>query len=152
MSLQSLHAILAEALAGAGLPAATISPSGTAVINVRGLEIGLEYLEAEDKAALYCRTGRLPAEASPELYEFLLEKNLLGAKTGGGHIGLYAPARTIIFSLTLDAAALTATQLANALERFTETATGLIEEVEEHLAGPSGMMEISPLMSNMLWV
>ena len=51
MSLQSLHAILAEALAGAGLPAATISPSGTAVINVRGLEIGLEYLEAEDKAA-----------------------------------------------------------------------------------------------------
>ena len=87
-----------------------------------------------------------------DLYEFLLEKNLLGAKTGGGHIGLYAPARTIIFSLTLDAAALTATQLANALERFTETATGLIEEVEEHLAGPSGMMEISPLMSNMLWV
>ena len=152
MSLQSLHAILAEALAGAGLPAATISPSGTAVINVRGLEIGLEYLEAEDKAALYFSTGRLPAEASPELYEFLLEKNLLGAKTGGGHIGLYAPARTIIFSLTLDAAALTATQLANALERFTETATGLIEEVEEHLAGPSGMMEISPLMSNMLWV
>ena len=152
MSLQSLHAILAEALAGAGLPAATISPSGTAVINVRGLEIGLEYLEAEDKAALYCSTGRLPSEASPELYEFLLEKNLLGAKTGGGHIGLYAPARTIIFSLTLDAAALTATQLANALERFTETATGLIEEVEEHLAGPSGMMEISPLMSNMLWV
>ena len=111
-----------------------------------------EYLEAEDKAALYCSTGRLPAEASPELYEFLLEKNLLGAKTGGGHIGLYAPARTLVFSLVLSVPELTAARLSNALERFAETATKLIVEVEERLSSSVDMTEISPLMGNMLWV
>ena len=144
--------MLADALAGAGLPAASLSASGTALINMRGLEIGLEYLEAEDRVALYCSTGRLPAEASPELYEFLLEKNLLGAKTGGGHIGLYAPARTLVFSLVLSLPELTAARLSNALERFAETATKLIVEVEERLSSSVDMTEISPLMGNMLWV
>lgn len=151
MSLQSLHAMLAEALAGAGLPPASISASGTSLINIRGLEIGMEYLE-EDKVALYCSIGRLSPGTAPETYEFLLEKNMLGAKTGGGHIGLYVPARTLIFSLVLDVPALSAARLSNVLDRFTEHATELIAEVEERLAVPSGPAELSPLMGNMLWV
>ncbi|WP_077073859.1 type III secretion system chaperone [Mailhella massiliensis] len=151
MSLQSLHAMLAEALAGAGLPPASISASGTSLINIKGLEIGMEYLEAEDKVALYCSIGRLSPGAASEIYEFLLEKNLLGAKTGGGHIGLYAPARTLIFSLVLDVTALSAARLSNVLDRFTEHATELIDEMEERLAEPSGNTELSPLMGNMLW-
>lgn len=151
MSLQSLHAMLAEALAGAGLPPASISASGTSLINIRGMEIGMEYLEEEDKVALYCSIGRLSPGTAPEIYEFLLEKNLLGAKTGGGHIGLYAPARTLIFSLVLDVPALSAARLSNVLDRFTEHATELIAEVEERLAVPSGPAELSPLMGNMLW-
>ena len=149
MSLQSLHTMLAEALAGAGLPPASISASGTSLINIKGLEIGMEYLEAEDKVALYCSIGRLSPGAASEIYEFLLEKNLLGAKTG--HIGLYAPARTLIFSLVLDVTALSAARLSNILDRFTEHATELIDEMEERLAEPSGNTELSPLMGNMLW-
>ena len=152
MSLSFVQSILSEALAGANLPPATLSSSGATIINMRGLEIGLEYLEAENSVALYCSTGRLPAEASPELYEFLLEKNLLGAKTGGGHLGLYTPARTLVFSLVLSVSGLTAARLSNALERFTETAATLIAEVEERLSLSVSVTEISPLMSNMLWV
>ena len=112
----------------------------------------MEYLEAEDKVALYCSIGRLSPGTAPEIYEFLLETDLFGAKLGGGHLGLYAPTRTLLFSLGLETENLTATRLANALSRFAEQATGLINDMEEHLAGRSGSMDMTPFMGNMLWV
>lgn len=152
MSLISLNAMLSEALAGADLPPASLNSSGMTEITVHGLAVGLEYMEKDARLVLYCSIGRLPAEPSSDIYEFLLETDLFGAKLGGGHLGLYAPTRTLLFSLGLETENLTATRLANALSRFAEQATGLINDMEEHLAGRSGSMDMTPFMGNMLWV
>ncbi|HIU17922.1 MAG TPA: type III secretion system chaperone [Candidatus Avidesulfovibrio excrementigallinarum] len=152
MSLSTLNALLAEALAVAGLPSAALNASGMAEINVHGLAVALEYMEADDRLVLYCSVGRLPAEVAPEIYEFLLEADLFGAKLGGGHIGLYGPARTLLFSFSLPLSGLNAAQLGNALQRFAERASALMNEIEERLAGSAGTTDMTPFMGAMLWV
>lgn len=152
MSLPTLNALLAEALPAAGLPVVTLNASGMAEINVRGLAVALEYMEEDERLVLYCSVGRLPAEAPAVVYEFLLETDLFGAKLGGGHIGLYSPTRTLLFSFSLSLSGLTAVRLANALQRFTERAAALVGEVEERLAGNAGNTDLTPFMGTMLWV
>ena len=152
MSLSTLNALLAEALTGAGLPAVVLNASGMAEIDVRGLTIALEYMEADERLVLYCSLGRLPAEASSDVYEYLLEADLFGAKLGGGHIGLYSPTRTLLFSFSLSLPGLSAPQLANALQRFAERSASLSVEVEDRLAGGSGTTDLTSFMGTMLWV
>lgn len=150
MSISTLNTVIAEVLAGAKLPPAALNASGMAEITLHGLAVGLEYLEADNRLMLYCSVGSLPSPASPDVYEFLLEADLFGARIGGGHIGLYAPTRTLIFSLGLDAGTLTAPCLANALERFAERAVPLINELESRLSAPAAAG--TPFLGNMLWV
>lgn len=152
MPLLSLNAVLSDALAAANLPPASLNSSGMTEITVHGLAVGLEYMERDERLVLYCSVGRLPAEPSADVYEFLLETDLFGAKLGGGHLGLYAPTRTLLFSLGLETENLTAARLANALSRFAEQATTLINEMETHLAGRSGSMDMTPFPGNILWV
>ena len=152
MAPHTLNPLLAEALAVAGLPKATLNASGMAEIDVRGLTVALEYMEADERLVLYCSMWRLPAEVPSDVYEFLLEADLFGAKLGGGHIGLYSPTRTLIFSFSVEVAGLTAARLANALQRFTERAVSLSSEVGQHLEDSSGTTDMAAFMGAMLWV
>lgn len=148
MSLSRINDLLAET----GMPSAALDASGMTEISLKGLSIGLEYMESDDRLILYCSVGKLSSEVSPGMYEFLLETDLFGAALGGGHLGLYAPTRTLIFSLGLDAETLSTPRFVNALERFTEKAARLINAVEEHLAADSSDAEVRPFTANMLWV
>lgn len=150
MSISTLNAILADTLAGAKLPPARLNASGMTEITLHGLNIGLEFLEKDNRLVLYCSVGHLPPDPPADLCEFLLEADLFGARLGGGHIGLYAPSRTLLFSLSLDADALSAPKLANALDRFAETAAPLINELESRLCSSSP--PAAPFLGNMLWV
>ena len=152
MSLHSMNALLAEALACANLPPAALNSAGAGEITVHGLAVGLEYTEKDERLVLYCSVGRLPAEVSSDIYEFLLETDLFGAKLGGGHLGLYAPSRTLLFSLGLETETLTAARLANAFSRFAEQAVTLIKDMEEHLAARAGSVDVTLFTANMLWV
>lgn len=150
MSIISLEKQLNDALRTLGLPAVDLKDSGMAEAELRGLRIGLEYSERTQCLILYCSLGSLPFETSGTLYDFLLETSLMGMGTGGGHIGLYAPTRTLIFSLSLPEEHLISHHLANALERFAEKAVELIAAVEE-----KGFVSMdagsAAFMGNVLW-
>ena len=152
MSLSTVNALLAQALPGAGLPAVSLNTSGMAEITVRGLAVALEYREAEQRLVLYCSLGRLPADASSGLCEFLLETSLFGARLGGGHLGLYPPTRTLLFSVSLAEADLTPARLGNALQRFAEQAASLIADVEQHLTEQRETSDMASFAGTMLWV
>lgn len=152
MSLSTVNALLAQALSGAGLPVVSLNASGTAETRVNGLAVALEYLEADQRLVLYCSLGRLPAEASSGLCEFLLETSLFGARLGGGHLGLYPPTRTLLFSFSLAEADLTPARLGNALQRFAELAATLIVDVEEHLQDRRETSDMASFAGTMLWV
>lgn len=84
MSASSLNDMLADALASLMLSAVRLNASGMAKITLCGLDVALEHLEDRDLLVLYCSVGRLPAEVSPDVYEFLLEANLFGVGLAGG--------------------------------------------------------------------
>lgn len=148
MTLNELESILAEALRIAGASPCSFSSEGSAEADMKGLTIGFQHDERGQRLCLYCGLGRLPSSPSPTLCEFLLEANLLGSETGGGHIGLYAPSRILLFSLWLDTEGLDGPRLSNALMRFTEKASALIASTADHLATPS---ENLSLMMNVIW-
>lgn len=150
--------LLKKSLNEAGLPgeALTAPPEGSsAQINIRGLLVNLEYDAGNNRLHLYCSLGVLPRDPGPALCERLLEANLLGAETGGGHIGLYGATRALLYSLGLEADRLDGTRLANALNLFTEKSVALIAEVERASCGqaetPQDSPLASPLLGNMLW-
>jgi len=148
MTLDTFEPILTEALRIVGGSPCTFSAEGSAETDFHGLTIGFQYDERGKRLCLYCGLGRLPSEPSSALCEFLLEANLLGSDTGGGHIGLHAPSRILLFSLWLDTEGLDSSRLANALMRFTEKAAGLIAGTAEHMANSSDSL---PLMMNVIW-
>lgn len=151
MPLESTQSILSAALREAGLPDAVFSAAGMAETEVHGLRVALEYAASIDSLILYCSLGVLPCEPSHELYEYLLDANLMGKGTGGGHIGLFGPGRTLIFSVTLPVDQLDGPRLANAFDRFAEKAAVLIADVEER--GSSAMEPANAaFMANALWV
>lgn len=96
------------------LPAVLLNASGMAKITLCGLDVALEHLEDRGLRVLYCSVGRLPAEVSPDVYEFLLEAHLFGVGLAGGHLGLYRPSRAMLFSLSLHKDDLSAPRLVNA--------------------------------------
>ena len=148
MTLDNIENILNEALRIAGASPCTFSSEGSAEADIRGLTIGFQHDGNGRRLCLYCSLGRLPSEPSPALCEFLLEANLLGSETGGGHIGLYAPSRILLFSLWLDADGLDEARLSNALMRFTEKASALIASTADHMASAP---EPLPLTMNVIW-
>lgn len=152
MTRNTVNTLLAQALQTAGLPTAALNSSNMAEINVRGLTVALEYLEKDNRLVLYCSVGRLPENTSSAVYEYLLETNLFGAKIGGGHIGLYSPSRTLLYSFGTDVSALTPAALSNALQRFAEQAVSVIEETKEHLEQSDAAENMLSFMSTMLMV
>lgn len=147
MTLQQMQNLLDTALREAGAAPASFSPGGTAETDLLGLRLALEF--ADSRLHIWCSLGTLPADPPASLCEFLLECNLLGGRTAGGHIGLYAPTRTLVYSLSLDADTLDSHRLANAFQRFTEKAVQLIAETEEQ--GFAASSAPLPFMGNVIW-
>lgn len=123
-----------------------------AKITLGGLDVALEHIEDRGLLVLYCSVGLLPAEVSPDVYEFLLEANLFGVGLAGGHLDLHRPSRAMLFSLSLHEDDLSAPRLANALERFTEQVAGLINTISEHLSPAPVNADPAPLLGIMLRV
>ena len=149
MPATNIEAMLAEALNGNASAFSGLS-HGIGQLEIDGLAIGVDHNEEQGRLVLWCSIGELPSIVPQEALEFLLEANLLGSRTGGGHIGLYAPARTLLFSLPLDTTALDAPRLANALARFREKAAELIAEVEERRFSLPAALDM-PFMANVIW-
>ena len=149
MSLEYMQDLLSTALCEAGAAPASFSEVGMAEIRLHGLNLALEYIAREQRLHVWCSLGTLPVDPPAALCEFLLECDLLGGRTAGGHIGLYAPTRTLIYSLSLEVAALDGSRLANALARFTEKAAQLMAETEEQ--GSSAASSPLPFMGDVIW-
>ena len=147
MTLDRLEGILAEALTLNGCESARFSSNGIAALNVRGMSLGLELQEGSGRLCLYTCLCALPSSLSVPFLEFLLECNMMGQETGGGHIGLHAPTRSLIFSLTMEAEGMDAPRLAGTLTRFTEKAAELMAETEKR----SRTEESLPFMANVIW-
>ncbi|WP_446424258.1 type III secretion system chaperone [Mailhella sp.] len=149
MTLEQMQNMLDAALREAGAAPASFSTGGMAEVQLHGLRLALEYAAREERLHLWCSLGTLPADPPASLCEFLLECSLLGGGTAGGHIGLYAPTRTLIYSQSFEAAALDGSRLASALARFTEKAVQLMAETEEQ--GFSATSAPLPFMPNAIW-
>ena len=137
MTLDRLEGILAEALTLNGCESARFGANGIAALDVRGLSLGLELQEESGRLYLYTCLCALPSSLGVPFLEFLLECNMMGQETGGGHIGLHAPTRSLIFSLTMDAEGMDAPRLAGTLSRFAEKAAELMAETERRSSLPS---------------
>ncbi len=68
------------------------------VFSADGLDVVWEAVAATDDVMLWCVVGDMPEKSAPELTQFLLEANCFGNRTAGGHLGLYAPMRALVFS------------------------------------------------------
>ena len=148
MNEHELSALLSDALRLCGGSGGSFS-LGMATASLNGLDISLDHDTKLGRLILWCGLLELPSTVDSGMWEALLEANLLGARTGGGHIGLYGPTRTLVFSLELDTDGLDAPRLASAFQRFTEKASELIEESEALNAKQSRFD--TPFMSNVIW-
>lgn len=108
------------------------------------------------EAVFWTCIGTIPENPPASLCESLLEANLLGARTGGGAIGLYPPTRAAVYSVTLRLEGLDETALAAMLRAFVSNVPGLVREFD--LAQPAGAGESEPpsgselFSAGMLWV
>ncbi len=96
-----------------------------------GVEIHLEGdREGKGLYLFYC-VGNWPAQPSTTFTQNILNANLLGMGTKGGHLGLYKEQKTLIYSLRLDTENLNEHVLQNSLQTFAVTALDLVQKVQE---------------------
>lgn len=88
--------IITEAIEQAGFLPLASNEENAGAFEAEGLRFGWEAKDGE--AVFYTSLGILPQPPSTELCERLLEADCLGIGTGGGHIGLYGPTRTLLYS------------------------------------------------------
>ena len=88
--------IIIEAIEQAGFSPLPSNEEDAGAFEAEGLRFGWEARDGE--AVFYTSLGVLPQHPSTELCERLLEADCLGIGTGGGHIGLYGPTRTLLYS------------------------------------------------------
>lgn len=141
--------LINEAAVSAGFePADSIRPGAGAFL-ADGLRVGWETNEKTAEAVFYVSIGTLPPSPSAQLCEFLLEQNCLGAGTAGGHIGLYAPTRVLLYSFRTPLGSLDARALGNMLTVFVSKAPGLIREMQSYSAAESTDITFD---GSLLWV
>ena len=87
---------LIEAVKAAGFEGEAIDET-SGIFAADELEFAWDERESGE-VLLWCALGKLAPDAQTSLLERLLEDNCFGDRTAGGHIGLYAPTRTITFS------------------------------------------------------
>ncbi len=64
-----------------------------------GLDVVWEDVRLSDEVLVWCVVGSVPETPSSDLMNYLLQANCFGRQTGGGHLGLYAMSRTLVYSL-----------------------------------------------------
>lgn len=133
MSHASMETLLNKALAQNGLPPVTLDEGGYALVTVAELAINIEYAEAAERLYLYSSLGKLPEAPPAALCEAVLEAELMGAGTAGGHIGLHAATRILTYSQSLDASRLDSREVANALNLFAQHSAEWIIKMGELL-------------------
>ena len=122
---------------------------GTGTFVADGLRFAWEKRDDADEVVFYVSIGSLPPQPSVPLCEYLLEQNCLGAATAGGHIGLYAPTRVLLYSFRTQLDAVSPEALANMLRAFVAKATNLIADMQNLGSSQTSLMDFS---GSMLWV
>lgn len=158
MSRDIMMSLLDKALAENHQPAATWIQEGYARLRVNGLIINAEYVEGQGSLYLYCSLGLLPQDVPAQLYEAVLEANLLGTGTGGGHIGLHAATRILTYSLSMDESRLQSREMGNALMLFSQTVLCWMEKVRVLLQSQSQQPQpddaplfSEPMLGGIIW-
>ncbi len=131
MHAQDLLSLLA---ARAGLPSLQWSRDGTAALVVdQQLTLNLEHDEPGGRLLAYVVLGTLPTADRQAQAVRLLQANLFGSGTGGGHLGLDAD--EVLLSRTLELEHTDETAFVAALEALIDAAQSLREAL---LAPPAG--------------
>ena len=99
---------------------------------------------------VWCSVGTLEAQENAELLERVLEMNLFGTEVRGGHLGLYAPTRALVYSYRLKPWEEDRETTAATLTAYTESAAGIMFEIREKAA--SAAQNVPLFGSSMLWV
>ena len=141
--------IIIEAIEQAGFSPLSSNEEDAGAFEAEGLRFGWEAKDGE--TVFYTSLGVLPQNPSTELCERLLEADCLGIGTGGGHIGLYGPTRTLLYSFRTRVDGADVPRLAGMLADFVGRAPAFIREATEFSAAQSdeGAM---PFSGSMLWV
>ena len=141
--------IIIEAIEQAGFSPLPSNEEDAGAFEAEGLRFGWEARDGE--AVFYTSLGVLPQHPSTELCECLLEADCLGIGTGGGHIGLYGPTRTLLYSFRTRIDGADVPRLANMLADFVGRAPAFIRETTEFSAAQSDEGAL-PFSGAMLWV
>ena len=141
--------IIIEAIEQAGFSPLPSNEEDAGAFEAEGLRFGWEARDGE--AVFYTSLGVLPQHPSTELCERLLEVDCLGIGTGGGHIGLYGPTRTLLYSFRTRIDGADVPRLANMLADFVGRAPAFIRETTEFSAAQSDEGAL-PFSGAMLWV
>lgn len=141
--------IIIKAVEQAGFSPLPTNEEDAGAFEAEGLRFGWEAKDGE--GVFYTSLGVLPQHPSTELCERLLEADCLGIGTGGGHIGLYGPTRTLLYSFRTRVDGADVQRLADMLSDFVGRAPAFIRETTEFSAAQSdeGAMQFSGAM---LWV
>jgi hypothetical protein len=133
MNAANLLAAWGQAL---GLPELALSDLGTAALLIDGtLTLNIEHEDDAGRLLLYVPLGAPPAAEREACFARLLQANLFGHGSGGGHIGLDAQRDELVLSRQL---ALDNTDLP-ALEAAIESLLAAARQLRELLAqSPSG--------------
>ena len=141
--------IIIEAIEQAGFLPLASNEENAGAFEAEGLRFGWEAKDGE--AVFYTSLGILPQHPSTELCERLLEADCLGIGTGGGHIGLHGPTRTLLYSFRTRVDGADVPRLADMLSDFVGRAPAFIRETEDFRAAASDE-GAAPFSGAMLWV
>lgn len=107
-----------------------LTEDGYVGIECQGIFVNIQVDANTNALCLYAALGQLPDPVSAELVEGLLEANLLGSATDGGHIGLYSPLRTLVYSRRLSGAQQESADLDEALKAFVKQVVRWISKLD----------------------
>ena len=112
------------------------------VFAAEGLDVAWESVDSSEDVIVWCAIGELAQKPAAELTDFLLQANCFGDKTAGGHLGLYAPSRSLIYSYRFAPSSDVPTT-AGILQSFVAKALQLVSEaqaLQSSLATEDGAM------------
>lgn len=130
-----------QAIEVAGYLTGTVEDKQDQVFSADGLDVVWEAAEATDDVMIWCAVGGMPEKTTSEFTKFLLEANCFGSRTAGGHLGLYEPTKTLVFSYRF-VPDVDARMTAKVLQAFVEKALQFTEEIQELESSADGDMEV----------
>jgi len=92
-----------------------LSPAGYCTLEHSGIEIVLEYLEDEERVAIYGRLGVSVEEIDRQVLQELLTANFLGQTTGGAGLAAHPEHGWLVIGIVLPIAILSVDRLESIL-------------------------------------